>query len=140
MSCGKFFVSLREVEGSEKILNCHSLLEVEHNYWLNNEEYGENEVLGEKTDKLLATLEEKKEEIFEPTVSSESEEVAHYIADNITMRIHQATKCKICEAKLIDTDVEIGIMRSFNLFDLSRVGLAVLSKEVLRFVASRYAL
>ena len=58
---------------------CRSLLEVELNYWLVNEDYGENEILEDNTNMLLTNLEEKEEEILEGTLSSESEEVAHYI-------------------------------------------------------------
>ena len=50
----------------------------------------------------------------------------------------------MCEAKLIDSDVETGDMRSsiYNIpyiFDLSRGGLIVPSKEVSDFVATGYA-
>ena len=46
-----FLVSLREFESSEKILKCRSLLKEEHNYWLDNEEYGDSEFLEENTNK-----------------------------------------------------------------------------------------
>ena len=45
MSDGRFLASLREVESSEKILKCLSLLKVELNYWLDNEEFSENEIV-----------------------------------------------------------------------------------------------
>ena len=140
MSGGRFLVSLREVESSEKILKCRSLLKLDHNYWLDSEEHGEEEILEENTNKLLAILEEKEEEILEATLSSESEQVAHYIAGNISKRIHQASNCKMCEAKLIDSDVKTVNMRSSYLLDLSRGGLTVPSKAVSDFVANGYAL
>ena len=43
---------------------------MEHNYWLDNEESGENEVLQENTNKLLAILEEKEEEILDATLQA----------------------------------------------------------------------
>ena len=89
---------------------------------------------------MLAISEEKEEEILEATLSPEIEEVAHYNAGKISGRIHQATNCKLCEAKLGDSDVETGDMRSSYLFDLSRGGLIVPSKEVSVFVATVYAL
>ena len=88
----------------------------------------------------MAILEEKEEEILEETLSSESEEVTHYIAANTSKRIHQATKCKMCEAKLRDYDVGTSNMRSSYLVDLSRGGLKVPSKDVSDFVATGYAL
>ena len=109
-------------------------------YWLNNEEYGDNKILEENTNNLLAILEEKGEEFLEATLSSGSEENVYYIADNISRRIHQATNCKMCAAKLIDSDVETGNMRSSYIFDLSRENLTMPSKEVSDFAATRYAL
>ena len=61
---------------------------------------------------MLAILEEKEKEILEETLSSESKEVTHYVADNISRRFHQGTNFKMCEAKLIDSDVGTGNMRS----------------------------
>ena len=72
----------------------------------------------------MPIFEEKEEEIFEATLSSESEEVAHYIAGNISRRIHQATNRKMCEAKMIDSDVETGNMRTSYLLDLLQGGIA----------------
>ena len=46
----------------------------------------------------------------------------------------------MCEAKLIDSDVETGNMRSSYLFDLSRGGLTVPSKEVSDFIAPGFVL
>ena len=98
-------VSLRKVESSEEILNCRPLLKLDHNYWLDSEDYGEEEILEENTNKLLAIFEEIEEEILEAIFSSESEQVVQYIAGNISKRIHQALNCKMCETKLMDSDV-----------------------------------
>ena len=83
-----------------KILKCCSLLEVEHNYWLDNEEIGENEILEENTNKLLAISVEKEKEILEATLSSESEGVAHYTAGNISRPDHQARIAKCVKQSL----------------------------------------
>ena len=88
----------------------------------------------------MSIFEEREEEIIEETLSSESEEVTHYFACHISRRIHQTTNCKMCEAKLLDSDIGTGNMRSSYLFDLSRVGLVVPIKEVANFVDTGYAL
>ena len=72
----------------------------------------------------MAFLEEKEEETLEATLSSQSEEVAHYIAGIISRKVHQATDCKMREAKLIDSDVETGNMRTSYLLDLLQGGIA----------------
>jgi len=81
-------------------------------YWLDNEEFDEEESLDENTKKWLGILEENEEEILEATLWSETEEVAHYIAGSIPKRIHQATNCKMCEATPIDSDVKADDKRS----------------------------
>ena len=86
-------------------------------------------------------MEEKEEETLEATLSSQSEEVAHYIAGIISRKVHQATDCKMREAKLIDSDVKTGTsMGSFYLFDLSRGDLTVLSEDLSDFFATGYVL
>ena len=65
-------------------------------------------------------MEEIEKEFFEAIFSSASDDVADYVAGNISKCICKATNCKLCETQLINADVEADNQRNSHLLDLSK--------------------
>ena len=140
MSGGRFLVSLREVQTSEKILKSRSLLKIGFDYWMENIEDIKDVTFSDETKKFLDTLKSKENEIYEVCLSTESEEVSHFIAGNIGRRILKLVNCKSCESYLIQNEAEQESSRHRYLSDLSRGGLTIPSRELSDFVSTGYAL
>jgi hypothetical protein len=140
MSGGRFLVSLREVQSSEKILKSRSLLKIGYDYWVEDRDETHEESLLQDTNDFLAILEDKENEIVEASLSADSEEVAHYIAGNIAKRIIERVKCCDCESHVIETGDHVDTPHNTYLSDLSRGGLTIPSREVSDFVCNGYAL
>ena len=124
----------------KKILRCRALLKVGYDYWLEDTDESQEVSVCEETRRFMETLEEKEVEIAEATLSSESEEVAYYIAGNIAKRITRDNNCEQCKIQLIGyTDDEDAPWNSY-LLNLSRGGLTVPSREFFYFISNGYAL
>ena len=83
MSGGRFLVSLREVQTSEKILKSRSLLKIGFDYWTEHIEEIKDDAFSDETKKFLDTPKSRDNEIHEVCLPTESEEVSHFIAGNI---------------------------------------------------------
>ena len=98
MSGGRFLVSLREVNNSERIIRCRSLVKADINFW--KEDLGSDKPSLDFS-ALLALLSEHEIEIAESTLDSSSEEVSTTIAGYIAKKLAKRSNCDSCKSLLI---------------------------------------
>ena len=89
MSGGRFLVSLREMQSSQRILACRSLLMTGVDVWNVCKCNQEDEALQE----FMSTLADQETEIMEASLCKDSEEVAHFIAGFAVKNILQKINC-----------------------------------------------
>ena len=135
MSGGRFLVSLREVQNSERILRCRSLIKADINFW--------KEDLG--TDKpaydfgsIITILNEHHTEIMEATLDSDSGEVSTTIAGYIAKKLAKRSKCDACKSLLIANQMDLDENHYLKL--LSRGGLTVPSSKLAEFTSNCFAI
>lgn len=126
MSGGRFLVSLCEVITCEKILTCRSLLKGNVNFWEENL-YKENPNVNE----LVNIVSEHETEIFELSLSPESEEVAFTIVKKLLKR----SKCNDCKENMVG-DENDDIPEYFQL--LFREGLTIPSVPMAEYVCGAF--
>ena len=132
MSGGRFLVSLREVQHSERILACRALLKIEVDFW--------NEDLTKEVD--TKEIEEFEREIefilgshlYEASLDQESNQVAVYIAGYICKKMLDAIECQSCKDLLEGTEQD----HYFQL--LNNGGLKIPSPHLIEFVSSAFAI
>ena len=73
-------VSLREVQNSERIIQCLSLIKADINFW--KEDLGTDKPM-EGFDALMKSMNEHETEIMEASLDTDSNEVSTTIADKI---------------------------------------------------------
>ena len=100
MSGGRFLVSLREMQSSQRILACRSLLMTGVDVWNVCKCNQEDEALQE----FMSTLADQETEIMEASLCKDSEEVAHFIAGFAVKNILQKTNCVECGSKMISEE------------------------------------
>ena len=104
MSGGRFLVSLREVQNSERILKCRSLIKADINFW--------KEDLGTDRPKvdfnaLMNVINQHTTEIMEACLDSGSEEVSTTIAGYVAKKLAKRSKCDVCKQLLTANQMDL---------------------------------
>lgn len=134
MSGGRFLVSLREVLTSERILICRSLLKEDINFW-------EDDLLVRHEmdcTNLGITLSHYENEIFDLSLSKDSEDVAYTIAGYVSKKLIKRFKCGACQVLMIEQDENQPPNEYFK--SLSRGGLTIPSQYINNFVCNCFAI
>ena len=129
---GHFFVSLREVETSEKILLCQTLLKKNINFW--KEELAVTNTTQE-IEKFKEPLDSISVSIQKVTPTPETEEVVQVVSGHITKQLTENTKCRQCINSLCGSDVE----KNSYFKILSRGGLKIPSAVLNYYVVFGFA-
>ena len=135
MSGGRFLVSLREVQTSERILQCRSLIKAGINFWKENLS---KEKVPAISDEFLQYLNTHGSDIAEATLSSDSIEVATDIAGYIALKLKKRSKCDACKSSLVSSTIT-DVNNSGYLELHSRGGLTVPSQELADFTSNCFA-
>ena len=133
LSGGRFLVSLREVQSSERVLTCRSLLKAGVNYW---KEEAAN-LHDDTTDivDFLEKLEDHEGELFEVALEDDSIEVAELVAGYIARKLLK-NACNDCYSHLISNK---NISEANYLQIISRGGLITPSKSLASMVSCLFA-
>ena len=105
MSGERFFVSLREVLNTERILSCHSLIKNDINVLKEDLQPESNE--GENYETINERLRDRIEVISESVLDDDSSEVAAAMSGYIAKILLKQPKCKDCEKKLTVHDQDL---------------------------------
>ena len=135
MSGGRFLVSLCEVNNSERILACRSLLKKDVNFW--EEDVRTNTEYADELTRLDLAIEEDISHLSEATLSKDSEEVATFIAGYVGKKLTKRTDCRECKSLLVSEDADSFENEYFKI--LSRGGLFVPSPSLAEFTCSGFA-
>ena len=129
---GHFLVSLREVETSEKILLCQTLLKENINFW-------EEELAATNTTQEIEKFKEAFDSmsvlIQEATLTAETEKVVQIVSGYIVKQLKENTKCRQCINSLCGSEVEKNLY--FKI--LLRGGLKIPSTVLKDYVAFGFA-
>ena len=136
MSGGRFLVSLREVNDSERILQCRALLKADITFWENTSLATELSPTADM-DALFSTVEKIEVEIDSASLSDDSAEVAVFVAGYIGKNMMKKMKCEGCKSALITTEA-YPEQCYFTL--ISRGGLTKPSPAFAEFVIRAFAL
>ena len=103
MSGGRFLVSLRQVQNTEQILSCHSLIKNDVNFWKEDLQQPESDedASYETIDEMLR---DGLQEISESVLDDDSSEAATILSGYITKKLLKRSTCKDCEKKLTVLD------------------------------------
>ena len=124
---GHFLVSLREVETSEKIWLCQTLLKENINFW--EEELAVTNTTQE-IEKFKETLDSMSVLIQEAiNLTAETEEVIQVVSGYIAKQLTEKTKCRQCINSLCGSEVE----KNSYFEILSRVELKIPFKDYVAF-------
>ena len=135
MSGGRFLVSLREVQNSERILKCRSLIKADINFWKEN--LGTDRPL-QDFDALMNVLNEQATEIMEACFDSDREEVSTTIAGYVAKKLAKRSKCHLCKGLL--TANEMDLKENHYLKLLSRGSLTVPSMKLAEYASRCFAI
>ena len=132
---GRFLVSLREVDRSEKILALNSIIKEDINFW------DENIYTGDRTNDVIVKLQDELEqlstEIYECELNDDSKQVAVSIAGYIAKTLAKRTACTKCKEKLISDEKDINHDEYLKL--LSRGGLTTPNPSLRDFVFQSFS-
>lgn len=134
MSGGRFLVSLREVQSSERILVCRSLLKIGVDFWTHDDI---NDDESENLNVFMTQLIKHETEILEVFLSDDSTEVAHCIAGYVAKKILYKSKCEECVSLMLNKDPDVDAANYLNL--LSRGGLIHPSDGLSFFISTLFA-
>ena len=134
MSGGRFLVSLREVNSSERILVSRSLLKAGINIWEDEEESATEELQGD----YLQELQLREDEIISLSLSESARDVAEVVAGYVATKLHCRFHCENCEDVMVQHEKSDNTNKYFDA--LSRGGLTVPSSNLLEFVCSSFAI
>lgn len=135
MSGGRFLVSLREVQSSEKILVCRSLLKIGDDFWTHDD--ADNDAEEENLNIFMSQLIEHETEIMEAVLSDDSKEVAHCISGYVAKKILERSTCEECVSIMINKQSDAIAENYLNL--LSRGGMIHPSNSISYFVSTIFA-
>ena len=135
MSGGRFLVSLREVNNSERILQCRSLLKEDIDFW--EEDIGKEKVTM-ISDTFSQYLVEHSNDISEATISNDSIEVATDIAGYIAKKLKERSKCDACQSAVVSKSID-DVENNNYLKIRSRGGLIAPSQELADFACNGFA-
>ena len=136
MSGGRFLVGLCDVQNSERILACRSLLKAGINFWEHND-LTPNKFESD----IMKEIEKYENEIMDLSLSSNTMEVACTIAGYVAKKILERTGCETCRPFMTgigDTATNKDHQKFFNA--LSRGGYTAPSNEMLDFVSGAFAI
>ena len=102
MSGGRFLVGLREVESSQRIIACRSLLKVDVDVWKLQSNDEDNDV----SRHFLINLEGHEMKIMEASLDQESLEVSCLVAGFVGKNVIEKTKCNECGSHLVSDRAE----------------------------------
>ena len=122
---------MREVQNTERILSCRSLIKNDINIWKEDLQKPESNE-GESCEMIDEMLRDRIEEISESVLDDDSSEVATTISEYIAKKLLKRSKCKDCEKRLTVHDQDLQNDQYLTL--LSRGGLFVPPKELAEFV------
>ena len=128
---------MREVQNTERILSCRSLIKNDINIWKEDLQKPESNE-GESCEMIDEMLRDRIEEISESVLDDDSSEVATTISGYIAKKFLKRSKCKDCEKKLTVHDQDLQNDQYLTL--LSRGGLFVPPKELAEFLCSCFAI
>ena len=144
MNGGRFLVSLKDVNNSDKILRIRSLLKENINFWeenlLNKGDY--NALL----EKFTIELENIRNDIYEAQLSNDSRQVATYVAGYIAKKMIKRfdLHCDNCKFNLVSSTSESDPSPDDNSYDylniLSRGGLMIPSQKLISHVCDDFAI
>ena len=133
MSGGRFLVSLREVNNSERIIQCRSLLKENINFW---EEDLSKEKITAISDVFQQYLLDNHHDITEATISDDSAEVATTIAGYIAKKLRKRSKCDACKIAMVSASEDIRNNDYLKL--LSRGGLTTPCQNLADFTCNSF--
>ena len=122
---------MREVQNTERILSCRSLIKNDINIWKEDLQKPESNE-GESCEMIDEMLRDRIEEISESVLDDDSSEVATTMSGYIAKRLLKRSKCKDYEKRLTVHDQDLQNDQYLTL--LSRGGLFVPPKELAEFV------
>ena len=122
---------MREVQNTEWILSCRSLIKNDINIWKEDLQKPESNE-GESCEMIDEMLRDRIEEISESVLDDDSSEVATTISGYIAKKLLKRSKCKDREKKLTVHNQDLQNDQYLTL--LSRGGLFVPPKELAEFV------
>ena len=122
---------MREVQNTEWILSCRSLIKNDINIWKEDLQKPESNE-GESCEMIDEMLRDRIEEISESVLDDDSSEVATTISKYIAKKLLKRSKCKDCKKRLTVHDQDLQNDQYLTL--LSRGGLFVPPKELAEFV------
>ena len=135
MSGGRFLVGLTEVNNSERILACRSLLKADVNFWEEGLDLRKEKI---DLEPLKSAIESEDNRLSEATLCEESIEVASTVAGYIAKKLSKRSKCKACKKALVLPPRSAFDNKYFNI--LSRGGYTVPSAPVADFVGNGFAI
>ena len=135
MSGGRFLVGLREVQNSERILKCRSLIKADINFW--KEDLGTDKPR-QDFDALMNVINEHTTEIMEACLDSDSEEVSTTIAGYIAKKLAKRSKCDLCKRLLKANQMDLN--ENHYLKILSRGSMTVPSTKLAEYTSSCFAI
>lgn len=128
MSGGRFLVSLREVQSSERILASRSLLKIGIDSW----NFGNTSEGAEKLDAFMGDLSTYEIEIMEVSLCKDSAEVAQFIAGYMAKSVLKKFDCNECSAQMIQSSSN----DSSSYLDLLSRGGLIQPSEPMSYVVS----
>ena len=131
MSGGRFLVSLREVNTSEKFLMLTSVLKENLNFW-EEDVYSPKREVSEMVAKVKGEISNLSTELLEIEISDDTREVALMIAGYIAKKLSKRKICTACKAKMIADETSIKYDKYLR--TLSRGGLICPSPPLRDFV------
>ena len=135
MSGGKFLVGLREMQSSERILKCRSLLKAGIDFWIEEKDsHHEQPII------IPDVLMECESDSLDASLSSDSLEVAHLIAGCVAKKLLTRLKCDHCVSSMTNCkDSSEYSVKNKYLDALNRGGHTVPSTALSDFVSSSFA-
>ena len=134
MSGGRFLVSLREVQNSERILACRSLIMEDIDFW--NEDLAPAKPVVDAS--LVQYIDSHETEMLENSLDEHSQEVSTLVAGYVSMKLGKRSKCSVCRNKFVAEENDV--VNDKYLRTLSRGGLVTPSPMLAYFVGSCFSI
>ena len=138
MSGGRFLVSLREVETSERILATKSLLKESISVW--KEDVRPNQTNAIALDFLKKQLNEIAGDLEYSSLESNAKEVAAVVAGYVAKKLINRSQCVECQNSLTTTGSQQSSSEFDYLLKLSRGGLILPSVDLAQYVSKSFAM
>ena len=132
MSGGNFLVSLKEVQDTEKILVCKSLMREQIDFW-EKDLFCKNDI----SPQMLHDLEDHMQsvDVEDLILVDDSQEVGVFIAGYIANKIHKKLNCTVCHMLLQESSTD-----SIYFNNLSRGNLTIPCPQLSNFVCKGFGL